>query len=127
MSGGHRTVVACSFDRVDVIDVIDGPILVVDDEPLIRMVVTQMLEIAGHEVCEAEGGAQALKVLLDLSMPGMDGVETFRHIRERAPNLRVVIASGHFEEGVGARLEAEGAYLQKPYSQEALLDAIERR
>ncbi|MEM9455944.1 MAG: response regulator [Myxococcota bacterium] len=113
-------------------------ILIVDDEELIRVVASQILTSAGHEVRQAAGGAQALSiveaeastidlVLLDLSMPGMDGVETFRKIRELAPEMRVVITSGHFEEEVGARLRRQGAvaFLQKPYGRQQLLEMVD--
>lgn len=113
-------------------------ILIVDDEELIRLVASQILTSAGHEVRQAAGGAQALEiveaeasaidlVLLDLSMPGIDGVETFRAIRALAPEIRVVIASGHFEEEVGARLRQRGAvaFLQKPYGRQQLLEVVD--
>ena len=74
--------------------------LVVDDEMLLRILVRESLELSGHEVCEAENGAQALEqfsehrpdiVLMDIMMPGMDGFTTCAKLRELAGGSRVPI------------------------------------
>jgi CheY-like chemotaxis protein len=83
-------------------------ILVVDDEAPVREVVRAMLESAGYTVLVAPGGREALEllasedvrrrvalVLLDLTMPGMSGDTTRRHLRELAPNLKIAYFSGH--------------------------------
>ena len=75
-------------------------VLVVDDEPHMRMLVRETLEQSGHDVCEAENGEQGLErfaerrpdiVLMDLEMPEVDGIEATRILREQAPDTRVVI------------------------------------
>jgi diguanylate cyclase (GGDEF)-like protein/PAS domain S-box-containing protein len=74
--------------------------LVVDDELVVRIVVREVLELSGHEVCEAENGPQALErfieyrpdiVLLDIMMPGMDGFTACAQLRELVGGSRVPI------------------------------------
>jgi diguanylate cyclase (GGDEF)-like protein/PAS domain S-box-containing protein len=74
--------------------------LVVDDELVVRIVVREVLELSGHEVCEAENGPQALErfieyrpdiVLLDIMMPGMDGFTACAQLRDLVGGSRVPI------------------------------------
>src|SRR5688572_6068630 len=74
--------------------------LVVDDEPLMRLFVREALEQSGHDVCEAEHGAQALErfaehrpdiVLMDILMPGMDGFTACSQLRDLPGGSRVPI------------------------------------
>jgi CheY-like chemotaxis protein len=78
-------------------------ILVIDDEPAIRALLRAILTGAGHEVFEAENGAAALRLLerqpaelaiCDMLMPGLDGLETIRLLRQAFPALRIVAMSG---------------------------------
>jgi CheY-like chemotaxis protein len=91
----------------------DGPlaaekalsILVVDDEELVRKATAEMLRTLGHEVLEADGGAEALKILrieqeiavvvTDYKMPRMDGAELARLIREMRPDMPMLLISGY--------------------------------
>jgi DNA-binding NtrC family response regulator len=75
-------------------------ILVVDDEPSVGMIFHRILGDAGYEVVSASNGAECLRVLkktevqlvfLDLQMPGMDGVQTLKRIRESHTTLPVII------------------------------------
>lgn len=86
-------------------------VLVVDDEEAIRSLAGKMLESRGHSVVCAESGSAALKqfnddsqsfdlVLLDLAMPGMDGVETFHALRELNATLPITFASGYHQDGL---------------------------
>lgn len=111
-------------------------VLVVDDEPLLRTTTRRTLERAGFEVLIAEGGAQALSifetrrdlvVLLDLAMPGMDGVECFNRLRAIDPHARVVLTSGYaFQADVEACLrEGAFAFLEKPYLANLLIETLE--
>lgn len=80
-------------------------ILLVDDDPGIRKSVGDMLARSGYEVVTCDDGEAALValrqrpkidlVIADYKMPGMDGLQLVRRIKERAPNMPVVIMTGH--------------------------------
>ena len=107
-------------------------ILVVDDEPSIRQLVTRVLERNGHRVIACQGAAEALTVtepfdllLVDLVLPEVDGRELTERIRERQPELPVVLMSGYLSQ----REMMPGppsAFLQKPMMPSAVVDAVER-
>ena len=107
-----------------------GTVLVVEDEEGVREVVSRMLQRLGFQVLEAGNGIEALEVveqhdgiltavLLDLSMPRMGGQETLSHLRERTPDLPIVLMSGYTEQDVAAKIlsSTSGAvgFLQKPF------------
>ena len=78
-------------------------ILVVDDDSSVRNVLCSILKRQGHEVRDASDGATALEIcresppdltLLDIYMPGQDGIETLRALRKEAPGVKVVAMSG---------------------------------
>ncbi|MGQ9713994.1 MAG: GAF domain-containing protein [Anaerolineae bacterium] len=112
-------------------------ILVVDDEEDVRGLVTRVLRAEGYHVLQAEDGQRAVEVLvqckdevdlvmLDLIMPRMDGVETFRRLREIKPDARVLISSGYSPDLEGQALLEEGAagFLQKPYDMDQVLRKV---
>ncbi|MCA9194204.1 MAG: CHASE3 domain-containing protein [Planctomycetales bacterium] len=111
-------------------------ILVVDDELLILQTVREVLENAGHTVYVASSGAEAVRlfkvhkkeielVLLDMMMPGMDGIETQEQLRKLAPNVRILACSGLRRPTSERESIAEmNGFLAKPYSDEQLLRAI---
>ena len=101
-------------------------VLLVDDVGELRALVRLTLERSGHfdVVAEASNGEDAVEaasahqpdvVLLDVSMPLMDGLEALPRIRERAPDARVVMLSGFAEDRLGdeARRLGAAAYLEK--------------
>jgi len=110
----------------------EGNILLVEDELSIARGLIFNLEEEGYEVCHAVSGEKALGqfeknqfdlVILDLTLPGIDGLEVCRTLRSRAPRLPILILTARAE--VGDRIEglAEGAddYLTKPFSLEEFL------
>ena len=116
-----------------------GRVLIVDDEEMIREVCTEMLMEVGLEVLAASGGEEALRifreqpdlidlVLLDHSMPGMDGVTVFRELRKISPDIKILLASGYSEEEVTERFKGQGlnGFIQKPFTLDRLTDAVHR-
>jgi two-component system, OmpR family, KDP operon response regulator KdpE len=114
-----------------------GRILVVDDQPQIRRVMRTTLVANGYEMDEARSGEQALEklraghydlVLLDMNMPGMDGVETCRTIRAAHPRLDLAVIVLTIRSGERDKVEALDAgaddYVTKPYSTPELLARI---
>lgn len=115
-----------------------GTILVVDDEQVVRDVVRRALANAGHDVIVASGGQEALNVfeersdgidcvLLDLTMPGMDGVETLAELRRMNDAVPVILCSGYHVGLLESRYGAKGfaGFLQKPFQSEELRAKID--
>ncbi len=102
-------------------------VLVVDDDETVRLVTRRMLEHAGFTVLMAGDGVEALSVygtnpgidvvLLDMTMPHMDGEETFRELRRMNADVRVVLTSGYNEQDATERFIGKGlaGFIQKPY------------
>ena len=116
-----------------------GKLLVVDDEDLVRKVLVRSLTRLGYEAVDvadgrsaldlvAAGGADIACVLLDLSMPDMDGYEVFRGLRELNAELPVVIMSGHPECEVtdGLAPASASGYLGKPFMMADVQAVMER-
>jgi len=116
-----------------------GTILLVDDQEAVRNVSQAMLEHLGYKVLTAGGGAEAVElyrereaeigcVITDLSMPGQDGWETLRALRQIRPGLPVILASGYDEGQAMARShqDAPQAFLHKPYQMAELRDALQK-
>jgi len=114
-----------------------GTLLVVDDEPLVRNVARVLLESAGFEVVEAANGVEAVAlyraraaeiraVLLDVTMPGLGGVEALKMIREFDPGARVILSSGYDERDTISHLDRDQGveFLQKPYRARTLLTKV---
>lgn len=100
-------------------------ILVVDDEPQVRTLLADVLEGPGRRILQAANGIEAVRwatstpldlVVLDLLMPEMDGVETFRRIHTARPDLPVVIITGYPESDLMLKVLEIGPFtvLQKP-------------
>jgi DNA-binding response OmpR family regulator len=103
------------------------PILIVDDEKNIRLTMSQALKPLGMPVHTAANGEEALQklggepaglVFLDLNMPGLDGMEVLRRIKERWPNVRVIMITAHGTIASAVEAMKLGAvdFLQKPFS-----------
>jgi PAS domain S-box-containing protein len=110
-------------------------ILIVDDEPAIRRVLTRYLSRRGHTIDEASEGAAALRmienapydvILTDLRMPGMGGEELLARLRDRAINVRLVFMTGDAGgETTGSELQVP--LLHKPLDLEAVVRVVEER
>lgn len=116
-------------------------ILVVDDELVVRSVAEAILRKHGYQVLSAEDGMEALDmlarhdglidlVLMDMTMPRLSGMDTFRHMRKgQAPNIPVVICSGYlvdldgFAEATGS---TPNGFLQKPYTVDDLTRTLRK-
>jgi DNA-binding response OmpR family regulator len=109
-------------------------ILVVDDEPSIRQLVRDVLEVEGYEVQVVEDGYAALRaidtnrpdcVVLDVMMPGIDGHEVLQRIRaaERGPDLPVVMLTAAADDAQQWQAWTEGVdyFLAKPFEADELL------
>ena len=103
------------------------PILVVDDEKNIRMTVSRALDSLGLPVHTAVNGEEALQkladekyqlLLLDLKMPGMDGIEVLHEVRDKWPYIKIIIITAHgtIETAVEAMKLGASDFIQKPFS-----------
>jgi signal transduction histidine kinase/ActR/RegA family two-component response regulator len=110
-------------------------LLLVDDEQLLRRSFGRLLRQHGFQVTEAAGGAEALElyksgkhdlVILDLDMPGMSGEATQLELLRRAPDARIMFASGHADPHREHVVRERGAraFLQKPYEIAHLVSTI---
>jgi CheY-like chemotaxis protein len=115
-----------------------GTVLVVDDEPGMRNTVARMMQKLGLEPVLAPDGRQAVEifrteadrfalVLLDLTMPDMDGEQTFTELRRLRPDVRVVLMSGFNAQEAMARFPGKGlaSFLQKPFTIDSLRSVLQ--
>jgi CheY-like chemotaxis protein len=115
-------------------------VLFIEDDPMNRRVVSDMLDVAGATMSGAESAEIGLKmidendyaiVLVDLRMPGMDGITAIRHIRSRSDakaRLPIIVVTADTAVDLRERCIAEGAdeVLFKPVAMDALFDAMGR-
>ena len=114
-----------------------GTVLLVDDEETIRALGTAMLRHLGFDVIVACDGEEALQIyrhrrneisiiLLDLTMPRLNGEETFRELRLIDPEVRVVLSSGYNEQEIASRFAGKNlaGFIQKPYALKTLQKKI---
>ena len=112
-------------------------ILVVDDEANIRHTLRGVLADEGYDVVEAKDGRRALEVLeqqvpklaiVDIWMPEMDGIELVSRMRQQAPEVPVIVISGHGTIDTAVRVIRMGAFdfLEKPFQLDELLRMVDR-
>ncbi|MFL4972085.1 MAG: response regulator [Microvirga sp.] len=109
-------------------------VLVVEDELLVRMSTTDILQDSGFHVVEARDGVEAIAVLelrddvaailTDVAMPNMNGVALAAIVAERWSSVGIVITSGAVPAGLKIELPAGARFIQKPYTAETLLQEI---
>jgi PAS domain S-box-containing protein len=115
-----------------------GIVLVVDDEPSMRSTAARMMEKLGLVPVLASDGRQALEafraepdrfslVLLDLTMPDMDGEQTFTELRRLRPEVRVILMSGFNAQEAMVRFPGKGlaSFLQKPFTVDSLRSVLQ--
>ena len=111
-------------------------ILLVEDEPSVRRLVSQMLQLTGYTVLEASNGPEALGLmdqvgqpvdllLTDIVMPSMSGGTLAQHLSRRHPKMRVLFTSGYMDDVVVQEVVAMGAqFLPKPFTLEGLTQKV---
>ena len=110
-------------------------VLLVDDEEDFLESLSRRLETRGLKVTGATRGEEAVKlvdhqdfdaIILDLAMPGMDGLETLKRIREKAPESEIIMLTGHssIKSSVEAMKLGAEDYLEKPFDINDLLEKI---
>jgi len=117
----------------------EGRILIIDDESLVRDFTSEMLQLCGYEAVCVSGGPEGIAlyrekgcdfkgVLLDISMPGMDGYETFRELKKIDSRVSVILISGFTGDKRIRAMTGEGAvgFLQKPFSIAELSRVLQR-
>jgi CheY-like chemotaxis protein len=115
-----------------------GMVLLVDDEETVRGIGTEMLKELGFATITANDGREAVElfknnddialVILDLTMPRMDGEQCFRELRQLKPDVKVIISSGYNEQEVTQKFVGKGlaGFIQKPYKLSVLKEIIRK-
>ena len=109
-------------------------VLVVEDDPIIRMVATHFVADAGYEALEAQSADEAIRILeahpnihlvfTDVEMPGtIDGLKLAHYIRDRWPPVRLIVVSGKTLVAEN-RLPLGGRFFPKPYDENVLVEAM---
>jgi len=110
-------------------------ILLAEDDDIVRGATVAILEYRGYRVITAENGEEAVRLfkesridmlLLDVIMPGMNGVEAYRIIKEISPDIRVLFTSGYTAEVLDRELiqEKDVRLLHKPIPPDTLLKVV---
>lgn len=108
----------------------------VDDDAAVRRSVGFMLRTSGHQVESYESGTELLKssgkldpgcILLDIRMPGMDGLEVQKALLERGVPLPVIVMTGHGDVGLAVKAMKAGAvdFIEKPFEKATLLSSLD--
>jgi CheY-like chemotaxis protein len=111
-------------------------VLIVEDEPLVRLLAVDFIEDAGFDVIEATSAAEAIEILerrldirivfTDVDMPGgIDGMKLAAAVRDRWPPIEIIITSGKHRP-LAQDMPARGVFFPKPYSWEEVTDMMHR-
>ncbi len=110
-------------------------ILVVDDEESIHLLYKEEFEEEGYEVTSAINGEEALDlfdkiepdlVILDINMPGMDGIEVLRKMKEKRPDIPVILSSAYPEYKQDLASWASDDYIVKSFNLDELKESVRR-
>jgi two-component system, response regulator PdtaR len=110
-------------------------VLVVEDEIIVRLSASDILQDAGYHVIEARDGVEAIAILeirddvaalfTDVGLPSMNGLMLAKIVSERWPHVGIVVTSGAMPAGVKLELPAGARFIQKPYTRAVILQEIE--
>jgi|GEM_PF-1317668 len=116
-----------------------GTILVVDDEAIVRNLFSRILRRNGFEVVTASSGEQAIELfrdriqlfsllILDMTMPGIDGLETFQRMKALRPDINAIICSGYSEVRLSENPKTKGisAFIKKPFNIDDVTNTLKR-
>ena len=114
---------------------IEANVLLVDDEEKFLEVLSERLKLRGVEVDSVTSGEEAIDkvgehnfdaIVLDLAMPGIDGIETLRKLREKNPQVQIIMLTGHasVQSSIEAMKLGAEDYLEKPVDLNVLLEKI---
>lgn len=113
-------------------------ILVVDDELIMRDLLTDFFEMMDYEVTSAKDGSVAWEmlsgeeeanfdiVISDINMPKMGGIELFKNIREKYPEMPIILMTGYGIDKVRQDVEKAEGFLAKPFELDELLELVEK-
>lgn len=115
-------------------------VLLVDDEVMVKDIGSQFLQRLGYGVMTASSGIEALDIfkqapdrvdclLLDFTMPGMDGLETMQRIKEIRPEAKIIITSGYTQQQIEdrfARIGLPDGFIHKPFEMKVLQEKINK-
>jgi len=112
-------------------------ILIVDDAEFLRLRISKMLAVDGYEVIEAENGLKAIEaykngrpdlVLMDVTMPEMDGLTALKHIRAFDSKAKVIMLTALGQESLVLEAVKSGArdFVVKPFERERVMSAIQK-
>lgn len=115
----------------------DRMVHLVDDDPSVRRSVGFMLKTSGHQVQAYESGTELLKngsqlnqgcILLDIRMPGMDGLEVQQALQEKGVRLPVIIMTGHGDVSLAVKAMKAGAvdFIEKPFEKATLIASLDQ-
>jgi DNA-binding NtrC family response regulator len=114
-----------------------GRVLVIDDEAIVRVSCERVLKPEGFDVVVTSRGDEAIDflekepydvVLTDLKMPDMDGLEVLKIIKERWPDIQVIIITGYGTISTAVQAIKMGAYeyIEKPFTPQDILEVVEK-
>ncbi|MCY0882167.1 MAG: response regulator [Firmicutes bacterium] len=112
-------------------------VLIVDDAAFMRLRLKKMIEAAGYQVIEADNGQKAVQiyhdrhpdlVLMDITMPEMDGITALKIIREEDPQAKVLMVSALGQQNMVISAIQAGAkdFIVKPYEPERIINALKK-
>jgi two-component system chemotaxis response regulator CheY len=112
-------------------------VMVVDDAAFMRMRACKVLQENGHETVQAENGLEAVKqyaahhpdaVLMDITMPEMDGLAALKEIRKMDPNARVAMVTAMGQQAIVMEALKAGAkdFVLKPFQPDRVLNALDK-